>query len=56
MGSVSQESDPYAFLMQPDDDLDFIDIIAYQMVSVINAWFNPVDRLSERKRFFASLS
>ena len=39
-----------------DDELDIIDILAYQIVTAISNWMNPIDRHSQNKRFFSSIS
>tara|TARA_B110000285_G_C14638374_1_gene386507 strand:+ start:114 stop:242 length:129 start_codon:yes stop_codon:yes gene_type:complete len=42
MGAI--HADSADFFNSLDDDLDFIDILAYQIVTAITNWFNPIDR------------
>jgi len=42
MGAI--HTDSADFFNSLDDDLDFIDILAYQIVTAITNWFNPIDR------------
>lgn len=42
--------------MENQDDFDFIDQLAYSVFGFFNNWYNPFDRIDQRRKFFEKMS
>lgn len=54
--SPYNKNEALARIMENQDDFDFVDQLAYSVFGFFNSWYNPFDRIDQRRRFFEKMS